>query len=123
MATTTIAIPQFTVTPVKRTFGPTNIPVGTSHLLLTLDLTNLLAGDRIWLNIQWDDGSGSWAFSALTDGFGPGLHFNKFTQQTTGMQTFGVDLGVPTAIGWQIRATVWSEVASIIVPSGSIGLS
>lgn len=120
---TTIPIPQFTVTPTPRTFGPQPVPVGTQHLMLVLDGVNLLAGNTIWLKIEWDTtGSGQFPFMALCDCQGPGSRIDKHVGPTS-LLDLSVDLGVPAGDGWQIRATVWSVVDNVVIPSGSLTLS
>jgi hypothetical protein len=110
-------------------FGPFAIPVGTQKLSFNLDVTQMVAGQRVWMRLEYFDGS-VWA-AAITDFDGPWRDKqNVLHNDVTLLFDFGfvsINNGpyLPrvSAAGWQARVTLTVEGAPYSTSGGTLTLT
>jgi len=120
---TTLNIPQFSAQDTPRVFGPTSLTAGLSSLTLTLDVSQMAAGQVLWMLIQFGDPN-NWFGSAEADFDGPYIdkHTGQLVNTNALMMGFGSvgDQPVLSQPGWRIQATVWSVNGPITIPGGTL---
>lgn len=110
-------------------FGPFAIPVGTQKLSFNLDVTQMVAGQKVWMHLEYFDGS-LWS-GATSDFDGPwrdkqGVLHNDVTLNFD-FGSISVNNGPWTprvsAAGWQARVTFTVEGAPYNTSGGTLTLT
>lgn len=115
-----IGIPQFTMDTTKRVIGPHTLAQVVSTTVLTLDISNMVAGQQGWVqtDASFDNGV-TWNTVGLAD-FAPWKN-KAGVQQTSMTDTFNFVPSLP--VGTQVRVTYWLTSGTLVIPSGTLTVS